>query len=76
MLAGHAHAEGELDRRIDGDRLSRAVLAFAAGLASQRIYDPLDEESARSRGSISPSKKAPPRARGGAFFTSLQEGER
>lgn len=47
MLAGRAHAEGELDRRIDGDRLARAVLAFAAGLASQLLYDPMDEESAR-----------------------------
>lgn len=48
MLAGRAHAEGELDRRIDGERLARAVLAFATGLASQLLYDPMDEESARS----------------------------
>ncbi|MBH0130798.1 TetR/AcrR family transcriptional regulator [Salinibacterium sp. NK8237] len=48
MLAGRAHAEGELDRRIDGDQLARAVLAFASGLASQLLYDPIDEEAARS----------------------------
>ena len=48
MLAGRAHAEGELDRRIDSARLARAVVAFAAGLASQLMYDPMDEESART----------------------------
>jgi len=48
MLAGRAHAEGELDRRIDGERLARSVLAFAAGLASQLLYDPIDEETTRA----------------------------
>lgn len=45
-LAARAHAEGELDRSVDGDQLARAVLAFAAGLASQLLYDPIDEGSA------------------------------
>ena len=46
LLAGRAHAEGELSRSVDGDTLARAVLAFAAGLASQLLYDPIDEDAA------------------------------
>lgn len=43
LLAGRARHEGELDPDVHGDILARAVLAFAAGLAGQLLYDPADE---------------------------------
>ena len=42
-LAGRARHEGELHPLVDGEDLARAVLAFAAGLAGQLLYDPVDE---------------------------------
>ena len=36
-------AQGELDPAVQGDALARSVLAFAAALASQWLYDPVDE---------------------------------
>ncbi|WEO77447.1 TetR family transcriptional regulator C-terminal domain-containing protein [Cryobacterium sp. SO2] len=42
-LAGRARHEGELHPEVDGENLARAVLAFAAGLAGQLLYDPVDE---------------------------------
>lgn len=43
LLAGRARHEGELDPAVQGDALARSVLAFAAGLAGQLLYDPVDE---------------------------------
>lgn len=42
-LAARARHEGELRSDVDGELLARAVLAFAAGLAGQLLYDPVDE---------------------------------
>jgi len=43
LLAGRARQEGELHPQVDGGNLARAVLAFAAGLAGQLLYDRVDE---------------------------------
>ncbi|WP_106213821.1 TetR/AcrR family transcriptional regulator [Glaciihabitans tibetensis] len=48
LLARRAHEEGELSRAMSADALSRAVLAFAAGLASQLLYDPISEDAAHA----------------------------
>jgi hypothetical protein len=48
MLVGRAKSEGELRQAIDGEHLVRGVLAFAAGFASQLLYDPMDEPKARA----------------------------
>ncbi|PWB96483.1 TetR/AcrR family transcriptional regulator [Salinibacterium hongtaonis] len=47
ILARRAQAEGELSPNVDGEHLMRGVLAFAAGFASQLLYDPIDEHAAR-----------------------------
>lgn len=43
-LAARARSEGELHPAVDGEHLARAVVAFAAGLAGQLLYDRRDEE--------------------------------
>jgi AcrR family transcriptional regulator len=47
-LFARAVGEGELHPGIDHEQLARALLAFAAGLAAQLLYDPLPETDVRA----------------------------
>ncbi|QLQ14584.1 MAG: TetR/AcrR family transcriptional regulator [Micropruina sp.] len=46
-LVRRAQAEGELDEALEPDLVARAFLALATGLATQCLYEPLDEAAAR-----------------------------
>lgn len=63
LLAGRARQEGELDPAVQGDSLARAVLAFAAGLAGQLLYDPVAEADVvvLVRNTMTALTPAPPR---------------
>jgi AcrR family transcriptional regulator len=47
LFRGH-QAAGVLDHTLDADTLARSILALAAGLATQLLYDPRTEAEIRS----------------------------
>jgi hypothetical protein len=48
LLFRRAVHEGELDPSIDHERLARLILALAAGLAGQLLYDDVPEKHVRA----------------------------